>query len=73
MSAATTARYWRQRRGERRLLAAMVLAPTLAAFVAGAAISACYATTGPVPTCAQDPTQPGCYPPIHDQRADAGR
>lgn len=38
----------------------------------GAAAAACYATTGPVPTCAADPWQPQCPPPIHDMRADGG-
>lgn len=27
----------------------------------------CYATTGtPVPSCADDPSQPQCYPPLTD-------
>jgi len=38
-----------------------------------AVAAACYATTGPTPTCAADPTQPWCPQPIHDERADAGR
>jgi RsiW-degrading membrane proteinase PrsW (M82 family) len=40
----------------------------------GAASAACYATTTPVQTCAQNPYQDGCLAPIHDQRKpDAGR
>lgn len=40
---------------------------------AGVADMSCYAHT-PVPTCAQDPTVPGCLGPLQDQRApDAGR
>lgn len=34
----------------------------------------CYATTGPVPTCAQDPTQSWCFHPLTDStRPDAGQ
>jgi hypothetical protein len=41
----------------------------------GGGISACYeTTTGPGPSCAANPYQDGCLPPIHDQRApDGGR
>jgi RsiW-degrading membrane proteinase PrsW (M82 family) len=39
----------------------------------GAVSAACYATTTPVQTCAENPHQEGCLAPIHDQRADAGR
>jgi hypothetical protein len=32
-------------------------------------VSGCYAHTGaPGPSCAQDSTQQGCYPPVHDQK-----
>ena len=37
-------------------------------------LAACYATTGPVPSCSQDPTQDWCSPPVHDRAAvDGGR
>jgi hypothetical protein len=38
-------------------------------------LAACYATTGPVPSCSQDPTQDWCSPPVHDrtQPQDGGR
>lgn len=41
---------------------ALVLVATL--------VSGCYATTGtpPGPTCSQDPSQPGCFPPVHDEK-----
>jgi hypothetical protein len=38
-----------------------------------AVAAACYATTGPTPTCAADPSQPWCYHPPMGERADAGR
>jgi hypothetical protein len=43
--------------------------------LAAALANACYATTGPVPSCSQDPTQPQCYPPVHDrtQPQDGGQ
>lgn len=44
-----------------------------AALSLGAAVG-CYATTGPVPSCAANPYQPQCPPPIHDERKpDGGR
>jgi len=37
-------------------------------------LAACYATTGPVPSCSQDPTQDWCSPPVHDRtNNDGGR
>ena len=40
----------------------------------GAVSWACYAHTGPVPSCSQDPTQDGCLPPVHDRlEPDGGR
>jgi hypothetical protein len=43
------------------------------AFILAAAfVDGCYAHT-PVPSCAEDPSGPGCYPPIHDRIADGGR
>lgn len=32
----------------------------------------CYAHVS-TPSCAQDSSQQGCYPPLHDERGDAGR
>jgi len=50
---------------------AMGVCFVLAAACAG--LAACYATTGSTPSCAADPAQAWCFPPIHDDRADAGR
>lgn len=46
-----------------------------AGLIFGAAVGlSCYETaTGPTTNCAVNPYQQGCYPPIHDERADAGR
>ncbi len=44
----------------------------LACILAASIGLGCYATTGPVPTCPQDPTQDGCLAPIHDQQAPDG-
>lgn len=39
------------------------------ALLLSALVSGCYAHTGaPGPSCAQDPTQQGCYPPVHDEK-----
>lgn len=40
----------------------------------GLAVSwGCYATTGPTPTCADDPSQSWCWHPPMGERGDAGR
>lgn len=38
-------------------------------------ISGCYATTStpPGPNCGVDPSNPACYPPIHDKKKDGGQ
>ena len=37
-------------------------------------LAACYAHTGPVPSCAQDPTQDWCPGTVHDRtNNDGGR
>ncbi len=39
----------------------------------GLAFVACYPNSGPTPSCAADPWQPDCYPPVHDAtRTDGG-
>lgn len=55
--------------------ASLVFALVALPLIAGVAIVACYATTGPVLTCAQDPTQSWCPQPIHDERqpTDGGK
>ena len=60
---------------ERGFVASLALGIVIGlAFVLAAALAdACYATTGPVPSCSEDPTQDWCSPPVHDARADAGR
>lgn len=46
------------------ILDALILLTTLAL------VSSCYAHTGtpPGPSCSQDPTQQGCYPPLSDDK-----
>lgn len=40
-----------------------------AALLLSALVSGCYAhTPGPGPTCSQDPSNPACFPPIHDKK-----
>lgn len=51
-------------------LAAILLTLVLGPLIV---MGACYATTGPVPTCAQDPSQSWCWHPAQAEHADAGR
>ncbi|HXU23051.1 MAG TPA: hypothetical protein VN697_03365 [Tepidiformaceae bacterium] len=61
------------RRTDRLLLSLMLFAPVSVGFaVVEVAALSCYAHV-PAPSCADDPTQPGCYPPLQDERADGGR
>jgi hypothetical protein len=46
----------------------------LGLILAAALANACDASTGPVPSCSEDPTQDWCSPPVHDRAAvDGGR
>jgi len=57
----------------RRLIALYGVALALGYLAAAAAVNGCYAHA-PTPSCAQDPSQDRCYPPLHDRTApDAGR
>lgn len=49
-----------------------LFAPMAIGFIVASAVFSCYAHT-PVPSCAQDPTQPWCAGTVHDRRADGGR
>jgi hypothetical protein len=74
VSYARTARYWRQRRAERRLLAALVLVPMLAVSLVGAVVAGCYDTTKPTPPCSVNAHQPGCPGwPMDEHAPDGGR
>lgn len=59
--------------GREKAVVAVALALLLATF--GAALAGCATLTQPpkswppVPSCAQDPNQPQCAPPIHDERS----
>ena len=67
-------RYWRQRRAELRLLAALLLAPSLAVTVISAVVAGCYDTTVKTPPCSANSNQEGCLAPIHDnKRPDGGQ
>ena len=61
---------------ERGFVASLALGIVIGlAFILAAALAdACYAHTGPVPSCSEDPTQDWCSPPVHDRAAvDGGR
>jgi len=63
------------KRGDRLLLALMLFAPVSVGFaVVEVASLSCATAHVAAPSCADDPSQDGCYPPVHDRTApDAGR
>lgn len=73
--APSTRRYWRQRRAELRLLAALLLAPTVGVVVVGTVVAGCYDTTVKTPPCTVNAHQEGCLPFPHDSKQpnDGGR
>ena len=59
---------------ERSFVASLALGIVIGlAFILAAALAdACYATTGPVPSCSEDPTQDWCAGTVHDRAAVDG-